>query len=329
MGRGTRTQRGMCSRYRRGQAHQPAEHLFTRPTAIAVRDAGGGDRPRRCAPAPRRREKVRRRENRQRGIHRRQAVDRFADAAREARRGEGSPRCPIRSSTTRHFEEAQTGWAAPDVAEPRRRRLGDRPAAPPPPRRRSRDGPVSPWRPGLMTVARLDHGDRRAVRAAARQRRRRLDEHRTGDHRPGDRRDAGQLPRPRHGRRHRRLRRACIALYFRPQYAKFLGPVYAIAEGFFVGAISKVFEDAVERHRRPGGRRHARRVRRDARPLQHEDHQGHRQVPAHRHLRHARHHGALPGVVRDLAVRRLGAVHQRRLARSASASASSSAASRR
>jgi len=35
---------------------------------------------------------------------------------------------------------------------------------------------------------------------------------------------------------------AVIALYFKPHLAKFLGPVYAIAEGFFVGAISKVFE---------------------------------------------------------------------------------------
>jgi uncharacterized YccA/Bax inhibitor family protein len=34
-----------------------------------------------------------------------------------------------------------------------------------------------------------------------------------------------------------------IALYFKPKYAKFLGPVYAIAEGFFVGAISRVFEE--------------------------------------------------------------------------------------
>jgi uncharacterized YccA/Bax inhibitor family protein len=35
---------------------------------------------------------------------------------------------------------------------------------------------------------------------------------------------------------------AVIALYFKPHLAKYLGPVYAIAEGFFVGAISKVFE---------------------------------------------------------------------------------------
>lgn len=34
-----------------------------------------------------------------------------------------------------------------------------------------------------------------------------------------------------------------IALYFKPQFAKFLGPVYAIAQGFFVGAISRVYEN--------------------------------------------------------------------------------------
>ncbi|MFV0306732.1 MAG: Bax inhibitor-1/YccA family protein [Desertimonas sp.] len=33
-----------------------------------------------------------------------------------------------------------------------------------------------------------------------------------------------------------------IALYFRPAWAKFLGPIYAVAEGFFVGAISKAYE---------------------------------------------------------------------------------------
>jgi uncharacterized YccA/Bax inhibitor family protein len=36
---------------------------------------------------------------------------------------------------------------------------------------------------------------------------------------------------------------ACvIALYFRPMWAKVIGPVYAIAQGFFVGAISKMYE---------------------------------------------------------------------------------------
>ena len=36
---------------------------------------------------------------------------------------------------------------------------------------------------------------------------------------------------------------ACvIGLYFKPQLAKFVAPVYAIAEGFFVGAISRMYE---------------------------------------------------------------------------------------
>lgn len=35
---------------------------------------------------------------------------------------------------------------------------------------------------------------------------------------------------------------AAIALYFRPMWAKFLGPIYAIAQGFFVGAISRMYE---------------------------------------------------------------------------------------
>lgn len=36
---------------------------------------------------------------------------------------------------------------------------------------------------------------------------------------------------------------ACvIALYFKPQWAKVLGPVFAIAEGFFVGAVSRAYE---------------------------------------------------------------------------------------
>jgi uncharacterized YccA/Bax inhibitor family protein len=35
---------------------------------------------------------------------------------------------------------------------------------------------------------------------------------------------------------------ACaIAVYFRPMWAKFLGPVYAVGEGFFLGVISKAY----------------------------------------------------------------------------------------
>ena len=36
---------------------------------------------------------------------------------------------------------------------------------------------------------------------------------------------------------------ACvIGLYFKPQFAKILGPIYALAQGFFLGAISKGYE---------------------------------------------------------------------------------------
>jgi uncharacterized YccA/Bax inhibitor family protein len=36
---------------------------------------------------------------------------------------------------------------------------------------------------------------------------------------------------------------ACaIAMYFRPMWAKFLAPVYAVGEGFFLGVISKAYE---------------------------------------------------------------------------------------
>ena len=44
----------------------------------------------------------------------------------------------------------------------------------------------------------------------------------------------------------------------------------------------------VERHRAPGGLPHHRRVRGDALPLRHPDHQGHRQAPHGHHRRHRR-----------------------------------------
>ena len=37
-------------------------------------------------------------------------------------------------------------------------------------------------------------------------------------------------------------------------WAKILGPIYALAQGFFLGSISKVFNEQMGRHRRPGGR---------------------------------------------------------------------------
>ena len=75
---------------------------------------------------------------------------------------------------------------------------------------------------------------------------------------------------------------AVIALYFKPRLAKFLGPVYAIAEGFFVGAISQVFNEQWNGIVVQAAGGDARRVRRDAGPLQHPDHQGHRPLPPHR-----------------------------------------------
>ncbi len=35
---------------------------------------------------------------------------------------------------------------------------------------------------------------------------------------------------------------AVIALYFKPQFARIIAPIYALAQGFFVGAISKAYE---------------------------------------------------------------------------------------
>ena len=36
---------------------------------------------------------------------------------------------------------------------------------------------------------------------------------------------------------------AVIALYFKPRLAKILGPIYALAQGFFVGSISKIYNE--------------------------------------------------------------------------------------
>ena len=62
--------------------------------------------------------------------------------------------------------------------------------------------------------------------------------------------------------------------------------------------------DVLQRHRGAGRARHGVGVRRDARALPHPHHQGHRQVPSGRHLRHARRDGALPRLVRHQPVRR-------------------------
>jgi uncharacterized YccA/Bax inhibitor family protein len=120
-------------------------------------------------------------------------------------------------------------WAAPPAPAP----AGVAPAAPGP---RIDDGPISTWRPGMMTV----NGTITATAAlfvlllisavfgwmAA------------------EPSPEGRIQFPGialvgvivgFG--------AVIALYFKPQWAKVLGPVYALAQGFFVGAISRVFEE--------------------------------------------------------------------------------------
>ena len=79
---------------------------------------------------------------------------------------------------------------------------------------------------------------------------------------------------------------ACvIAMYFKPTWAKVLAPIYALGEGFFLGVISKAYENYQRRHRRAGRRRHARCVRGDAGVLPHPDHQGHRPLPPDHHHR--------------------------------------------
>ena len=190
----------------------------------------------------------------------------------------------------KQFEEARSGWAAPSAPSPAAR-CGRRRARPAP----VTDGPVTRWQRGDDGPW-LDHGDRRAVHAA--------DDHRHDRLPPDPRRRAAPrrqlgvlVPRPGDGRRDRRLRRR-----HRPVLQADLGevprPDLRHRPGLLRRGDLQGLREPLRRHRPAGRRRHARRVRRDARALQHPDHQGHRQVPAHRHLRHARHHGAVPGVVR-------------------------------
>jgi uncharacterized YccA/Bax inhibitor family protein len=130
------------------------------------------------------------------------------------------------------LEADRAGWAAPTPPSPG----GEVWAPPSAPGPRVDDGPISPWRPGMMTVK----GTITAtavlfvlllVTAA-------LGWSATEASPQGD----IQFP---------SLALvgvivgfgAVIALYFKPTWAKILGPVYALAEGFFLGSISKVFNE--------------------------------------------------------------------------------------
>ena len=142
---------------------------------------------------------------------------------------------PILNDKT--FEEAQSGWAAPQAPSP-----GGTTWAPPggtPTAAPVSDGPVTPWR-GVMTI-------RGSITATAV-----LFVLLLASATVGWISTTGISTNP-DGSQNVTFPVvamigvivgfiAVIALYFKPHLAKFLGPVYAIAEGFFVGSISKVFE---------------------------------------------------------------------------------------
>jgi uncharacterized YccA/Bax inhibitor family protein len=140
----------------------------------------------------------------------------------------------------KRLAEAQSGWAAPTAPSP-----GGAVWAPPaPPGTPVTDGPVSTWRGGLMTVS----GTITATAvlfvlllASA-----------TAGWLATDSAETDAL-----GREVYKFPPLAIVgvvvgfgiaifLMFKPHLAKFLAPVYALAEGFFVGAISRAFESAYD-----------------------------------------------------------------------------------
>ncbi len=139
----------------------------------------------------------------------------------------------------KQFEEAKSGWAAPQAPSPGGQvwpAPGQPTAAP------ISDGPVSPWRSGVMTV-------RGSITATAV-----LFVLLLASATVGWMNTSPATTNPQTGELEVSFPGlafvgvivgfACvITLYFRPKWAKVLGPVYAIAEGFFVGAISRVFEE--------------------------------------------------------------------------------------
>jgi uncharacterized YccA/Bax inhibitor family protein len=144
---------------------------------------------------------------------------------------------PILNDKT--FEEAESGWAAPQAPSPGGTVWG--PPAGTPTTTPVSDGPVSPWRPGVMTI-------KGSIMATAV-----LFVLLLASATVGWISTTAATTNPQTGSMEVTFPAlamvgvivgfiAVIALYFKPHLAKFLGPVYAIAEGFFVGAISKVFE---------------------------------------------------------------------------------------
>ena len=136
----------------------------------------------------------------------------------------------------KQFEEAQVRLGRTRCAEPWRRGVG----AAGPDGARSTDGPVTRWR-GAMTV-------RGSITATAVLFVLLLTTATMGYLQTPD---AEQLPDGTYAFSFPGLAIvgvvvgfvAVIALYFKPRLAKFLGPVYALAQGYFVGAISKAYEN--------------------------------------------------------------------------------------
>ena len=137
------------------------------------------------------------------------------------------------------FEEAQSGWAAPQAPSPGGTTWAPPSGTPTAPSAPVTDGPVSPWRGAMTTRGSITATAVLFVLllAAAAVGWINTEAATTGPD------GSMQVTFP-------VLAMvgvivgfvAVIALYFKPHLAKILGPIYAIAEGFFVGAISKVFE---------------------------------------------------------------------------------------
>jgi uncharacterized YccA/Bax inhibitor family protein len=127
------------------------------------------------------------------------------------------------------LEEARAGWAAPEPPSP-----GGQ-VWPPPvePGTRISDGPVSPWKGGMTVRGTITATAVLFVLLLGTATAGWVSTTTTED----------QFEFPGLALVGVAVGFACvIGLWFRPKLAKILGPIYALAQGFFVGAISKAFE---------------------------------------------------------------------------------------
>jgi uncharacterized YccA/Bax inhibitor family protein len=132
------------------------------------------------------------------------------------------------------LEADRAGWAAPAAPSPGGAVWA--PPAPGAPTDRIDDGPVTPWRSGVMTV----NGSITATAVlfvllliSA-----------TAGWLATNESSQGQIEFPTLAIIGVMVGLvAVIALYFKPRLAKILGPIYALAQGFFVGSISKIYNE--------------------------------------------------------------------------------------